>query len=112
MGQRLVEVGGRSLVTDTQHAITSALKTSQAAIGPATGLLCKHIIHVHSPGWSASGLGGAGGAGGLSGEDASASATNVLERAIDNILTIAHLNKMHSVALPSVGSGGCVLDFI
>lgn len=88
-GSALRESGGESLeaavkvVSDAQ-----TLAVTQAAIsGSGDVLPCKHVIHVHSPGWNTT------------------DAVPNLEKAVKNCLTLAENKNLLTVAFPSIASG-------
>ena len=56
-----------------------------------SAMLCKKIIHVHSPSWS---------------DGTPAQAVNNLETAVRNILRTAEDNSIETIAIPSISSGG------
>lgn len=61
-----------------------------ALVSDATGLKCKHVIHVHSPKWNSS---------------SEKKSEEDLENAIKNSLTLADEKNVATIALPSIGSG-------
>ena len=64
------------------------LKIIAAAIGGSgDSLPCKHVIHVHSPGWP--------------GTDA----VENLDKSVKNCLTLAENKNLSTVAFPSIASG-------
>lgn len=92
VGHALSVTGGEALVNETRRALQGVnMRVGDSVIGPSTGLQCKNIIHVHSPGWSGN----------------AAQAIAELERTIENILKLSDFHKLSSIALPSVSSGGC-----
>ena len=54
-------------------------------------MLCKHVIHVHSPSWST---------------NQQAACIADLTNSVNNILTLSETHKLKTVALPSISSGG------
>ena len=94
VGHALAATGGEALVNETRRATQGLnMREGDAVLGPSTGLHAKNLIHVHGPGWSGN----------------AAQSIGELGRTIENILKLADLHKLSSIALPSVSSGGCVL---
>jgi O-acetyl-ADP-ribose deacetylase (regulator of RNase III) len=60
-------------------------------------MLCNKIIHVYSPSWDT---------------NLQAQRINELTKVVNNILTLAITNKLKTVALPSISSGGYKYIFI
>ena len=61
-----------------------------AAISEAPNLAAQYVVHVHSPTW---------------GTDQS---TEMLEKAVKNVLTLADEKNIKTIAIPSIGSGAWV----
>nr|UQW60618.1 histone macroH2A.1 [Mordacia mordax] len=90
VGNALAKKGGKELEDAVQNLRNSngPLDIAGAAISPAPGLEAEHVIHCNSPSW---------------GTDRSA---DLLEKTVKNCLAVADENKLITVALPSIGSGG------
>ena len=94
VGSAISRAGGTQIqrITSDLHRTHGNLTRCNVAISDASNsMLCKHIIHVHSPSWNVS------------------NQTQVIDEltlAVNNILTISETHKLKTVALPSISSGG------
>ena len=59
--------------------------------GSGNQMLCKNVIHVHSPHWD---------------HDKQAERIDDLTRTVQNVFSIAETNNLQTIALPSISSGG------
>ncbi|XP_064398914.1 core histone macro-H2A.1-like [Halichondria panicea] len=89
-GTSLKSKGGESLEAAVKEVSDNqSMAVAEAVIsGSGDVLPCKHVIHVHSPQWSASGP-----------------AVTQLQTAVNNCLTLAENKGLSSIAFPSIASG-------
>jgi len=94
VGSAISRVGGEEVrkIIQEVHLKNGNLAQNSVDISYASkNMKCKHIIHVHSPSWSASDQ---------------ITKINELTQVVKNILTLAEKNNLKSIALPSISSGG------
>lgn len=94
VGSAISAKGGaevRKIVADLQNKHGNLADCSVEISDASTNMLCKNIIHVHSPSWDTSNQ---------------PKKINDLTQVVKNILTLADTNKLKTIALPSISSGG------
>lgn len=92
VGSAISNKGGQELRTIINKHKKKTLTNCEVDISDAgKNLLCQKLIHVHSPSWDTS---------------KQTLKINELSRCVENILLIAESNKLKSIALPSISSGG------
>lgn len=95
VGSAISRRGGselQAIIQKHQSSELSSLDTCEANMSDAsTNLLCKKIIHINSPSWESS---------------QQILKINELTKTVENILVLAETNKLKSVALPNISSGG------
>jgi len=89
VGSALSKVGGEDLDKAVQalHKEHGNLEISEATISDAPNLKPNHIIRIHSPVWG------------------KGNPVEELEKAIQNVLSLADEKSLATIALPSIGSG-------
>lgn len=94
VGSAIAAKGGaevRKIVSDLQTKIGSLADCSVEISDASASMLCQKIIHVNSPAWDTSNQ---------------PKKISDLTQVVKNILTLADTNKLKTIALPSISSGG------
>ena len=95
VGGAIARVGG-TLIRDTVADLAKSkgsLNVCEAELSDAPTMLCKKIVHVHSPQWN---------------DSQQATCVNDLTKTVVNLLTKATEAKLTNIALPCISSGGLV----
>ncbi|PRD36760.1 UNVERIFIED_CONTAM: Core histone macro-H2A.1 [Trichonephila clavipes] len=89
VGQALEKAGGKEFQLEIKDILTSngSLDVASTVISPGHNFPAKYVIHCHMPSYGAS------------------NATELMEKAVKNILSRADERNLKSLAIPSISSG-------
>ncbi|XP_069123211.1 core histone macro-H2A.1-like isoform X2 [Argopecten irradians] len=89
VGSAIEKAGGKEFrkEVDDLYKSNGSLDTAGAAICPGHNFPAKYVIHVNGPSWGTT------------------NSTQLLEKAVKNVLTLADEKNLKSIAIPSIGSG-------